>query len=283
MPPQNFTQVVNANTKWVLVSFYKQPNRTFPAYNDAAAQLKALGPNPPVFFAQVDSDQNPQLASTYNVTGTLALIWFLNGIPKPYAGISLDADDIAFWVTNQIDSITVSLTELVLTLSPQNMLGHNLKSDVPFLLQNFNPTITGSKYVLVDFYAPWCSFCKALYPEYLVAAVLLKSQYGNEAVIAKVDADSTDGGKALRDKYNVTRYPTLIWFVDGKPQPYGGDMGGRADIVYWVVSQTDVNTKALTEQVPTPLDVVLCDIVAANCGPHCLNGFAPRAVAWPQI
>ena len=131
MPPQNFTQVVNANTKWVLVSFYKQPNRTFPAYNDAAAELKALGPNPPVFFAQVDSDQNPQLASTYNVTGTLTLIWFLNGMPKPYAGISLKADDIAFWVTNQIDSITVSLTELVSALSPHNIFAQNWISDVP--------------------------------------------------------------------------------------------------------------------------------------------------------
>ena len=152
----------------------------------------------------------------------------------------------------------------------------------PPLRQNFNPTITANKYVLVDFYNPGCSFCKAFYPEYLIAAVLLKSQYGNKAVIAKVDAVSTDGER-LADKYNVTGYPTLIWFVDGKPQPYGGDMGGRADIVYWVVSQTDVYTKALTEQVPSQLDVVLCDIVVANCGPDCLNGFAPRAVAWPQI
>ena len=136
--------------------------------------------------------------------------------------------------------------------------------------------------MLVEFYAPWCSFCKALAPQYGVAAAYI-SYNGINAVIAKVDADSTAGGKALRDKYNVTGYPTLIWFVDGKPQPYDGDMGGRADIVYWVVSQTDVNTKALTEQVPSQLDVVLCDIVAANCGPDCLNGFAPRAVAWPQI
>ena len=138
-------------------------------------------------------------------------------------------------------------------------LAPNLTS--PPLRQNFNPTITGSKYVLVDFYAPWCSFCKQLAPEYAAASAKLaslKSVY--PAVIAKVDADSTAGGKALRDKYNVTGYPTLIWFVDGKPQPYGGDMGGRADIVYWVVSQTDVNTKALTEQVPSQLDVVLCDI-----------------------
>ena len=137
--------------------------------------------------------------------------------------------------------------------------------------------------MLVDFYAPWCSHCKAFYPEYAAASAqlaFLKNFY--PAVIAKVDAVSTDGER-LADKYNVTGYPTLIWFVDGKPQPYGGDMDGSADIVYWVVSQTDVYTKALTEQVPSQLDVLLCDIVAANCGPDCLNGFAPRAVAWPQI
>ena len=140
------------------------------------------------------------------------------------------------------------LTHVELHLLNFSCLAPNLTS--PPLRQNFNQTITGNKHVLVEFYAPWCTDCKEFYPEYLIAAALLKSEYGNEAVIAKVDADSTAGGKALRDKYNVTGYPTLIWFVDGKPQPYGGDMG-RADIVYWVASQTDVNTKALTEQVFT--------------------------------
>ena len=76
--------------------------------------------------------------------------------------------------------------------------------------------------MLVEFYAPWCSFCKALAPEYAAASAQLASLSNfYPAVIAKVDAVSTDGGKALADKYNVTGYPTLIWFVYGKPQPYG--------------------------------------------------------------
>ena len=107
--------------------------------------------------------------------------------------------------------------------------------------------------MLVDFYVPWCSFCKALAPQYSAAAAQL-SYLGNffNAVIAKVDADSTAGGRALAARFNVTNYPTLIWFVNGKPQPYTQNPGNaqdRSDIVFWVVSQTDDVTSALTEQV----------------------------------
>ena len=71
-------------------------------------------------------------------------------------------------------------------------------------------------------------------------------------MLAKVDAVSTPGGEALADRFNVTSYPTLIWFVNGKPQPYDGSINDRSDIVFWVVSQTDVITRALTEQVLPP-------------------------------
>ena len=106
--------------------------------------------------------------------------------------------------------------------------------------------------MLVEFYAPWCSFCKAFAPEYAAASAQLASLSNYlPVVVAKVDADSTDGGKALADKYNVTGYPTLIWFVDGKPQPYGGSMNDYSDIAFWVVGHTDESTRVLTEQVFT--------------------------------
>ena len=133
------------------------------------------------------------------------------------------------------------------------------ESDVPSLrLQNFDPVVQGNPYVLVEFYAPWCSYCKALAPEYSAAAAQLAS-LGSDAVIAKVDADSTAGGRALAARFNVTGYPTLIWFVNGKPQPYDGSLNDHSDIVFWVVSQTDVNTRALTEQVFTLVEPPHCD------------------------
>ena len=109
-----------------------------------------------------------------------------------------------------------------------------------------------SPYALVYFYAPWCSFCKALQIEYLIAAANLKDKYNNSAVMAKVDADSTAGGRALAARFNVTGFPTLIWFENGQPQPYTQNPGNpqdRSDLVFWVVSKTDDITRTLTDQV----------------------------------
>ena len=113
--------------------------------------------------------------------------------------------------------------------------------------------MNGNQYALVYFYAQQCSFiiCKALAPEFAAAASQLAS-LGSKAVMGKVDADSTPGGQALAARFNVTGFPTLIWFENGKPQPYTHNPGNpqtRSDLVFWVVSKTDDITRALTDQV----------------------------------
>jgi hypothetical protein len=70
--------------------------------------------------------------------------------------------------------------------------------------------------------------------------------------MAKVDADSTPGGRALAARFNVTGFPGLIWFVNGRPQPYTQNPGNpqdSSDLVFWVVTQTDTITRTLTDQV----------------------------------
>ncbi len=107
--------------------------------------------------------------------------------------------------------------------------------------------------MLVYFYKPSCAVCKAFYVEFLFAAARLKFVYNNDAVLARVDAESTAGGQALAARFNVTDFPTLIWFVNGNLLPYTGTTQwlsmDQDDIVFWVESQTDVITTALTEQV----------------------------------
>lgn len=81
---------------------------------------------------------------------------------------------------------------------------------------NFADVVKSHQHVLVEFFAPWCTHCQALAPEYSKAAVALKE---TGVVLAKVDA--IEHGD-LADDYGVEAYPTLYFFVDGEKKPYNG-------------------------------------------------------------
>ncbi|KNA13611.1 hypothetical protein SOVF_115100 [Spinacia oleracea] len=98
---------------------------------------------------------------------------------------------------------------------------------------NFDEFINNNKYVMVEFYAPWCGYCRQLVPEYAAAATELK-EGGSDVVVAKVDAIQES---ELADKFNVDGFPTLFFFVDGVHRSYEGDRT-KDGIVSWLKKKT---------------------------------------------
>jgi protein disulfide-isomerase A1 len=96
---------------------------------------------------------------------------------------------------------------------------------------NFTDLVNSNKFVLVEFYAPWCGHCQTLAPEYAKAATILKD---DGVVLAKVDATEHSD---LGQQFQVRGFPTLLWFVNGEHKPYSG--GRKAEeIVAWVAKKS---------------------------------------------
>ena len=81
---------------------------------------------------------------------------------------------------------------------------------------NFSDFVTKNKFVMVEFYAPWCGHCQSLAPEYAAAATELKA---DGVMLAKVDATEEN---ELAQEYDIQGFPTVYFFVDGVHRPYPG-------------------------------------------------------------
>jgi protein disulfide-isomerase/protein disulfide isomerase family A protein 5 len=85
--------------------------------------------------------------------------------------------------------------------------------------------------ILAMFYAPWCGHCKRLKPEFAAAASELKGT----AVLAGMDVDNPEGA-IVRTEFNITGFPTLIYFEHGTMKyRYGGE-NNKDGIVKWMQS-----------------------------------------------
>ncbi|KAI8982052.1 thioredoxin-like protein [Mycotypha africana] len=91
--------------------------------------------------------------------------------------------------------------------------------------KNFDSKVLGEDLMLVEFYAPWCGHCKALAPEYEIAATQLKETLP----LAKVDCTENQD---VCSKYGVRGYPTLKVFRKGETSDYKGSRKADGIVSY---------------------------------------------------
>ncbi len=87
----------------------------------------------------------------------------------------------------------------------------------------FEALLHGDRPVVVDFWAPWCVYCRRIAP----AVQMLAEQYAEEFVTVKINIDDEP---SIAQKYGVEVIPTLMVFRGETPVGYAVNPGSKAAI-----------------------------------------------------
>ena len=89
--------------------------------------------------------------------------------------------------------------------------------------EQFREMIQGDKPVLVDFWAPWCGYCRRIAPVYEKIA----EEYGDRLAVVKLNIDEAE---QVTDEEGVEVIPTLILYKNGKALDSVVNPGSKAAI-----------------------------------------------------
>ena len=93
------------------------------------------------------------------------------------------------------------------------------------------------------FYAPWCGHCKSMAKDWDALALEMKSEGRSDLKLFSVDA-STQAEASVAREFQITSFPTLMYFEDGKMFPYSGGARTKEALGKYLVSERYVSSKS---------------------------------------
>ena len=156
----------------------------------------------------LDKPETMLTREEFNITGFPTLLYFEGGkLLYPYTG-GRDTDSIIKWLSDPQPPPTSQELE--------QDAGANWSTELDNVVhltsENFQSVIDSSPSTLVTFYAPWCGHCKAMKPGYNEAAKLLE----NENILGTLAAVDATAERELASRYQVSGFPTIKYFSNGK-------------------------------------------------------------------
>ncbi|XP_018322919.1 probable protein disulfide-isomerase A4 [Agrilus planipennis] len=266
----NFERTLD-NFKYVMVKFYS-PECTNckalnPVYQEIARKINDIDLASPVKLAEVDATHELSLTQKFKVASYPSLLLFEKGSLKGEYKGTMDPSEILNWLLKQTQILFVIFCHCIIKISVflyknyffflmmrrNNLLlffvsllavfiGVIICDDTSILeldRDSFQATLRENKFVLVNFYAPWCKYCRDFNPTYQATARKLE-ELGSSIRLAKVDATIE---RPLANQYNIKGYPTLVFFKNGVPSDQYGGIRTQKGIVTWLLKKADPYSK----------------------------------------
>jgi protein disulfide-isomerase-like protein len=161
-------------------------------------------------------------------------------------------------------SFTLLLSLLVCALA-QDPSG-KLDGVVDLTVQNFYEHVGESNHVLIEFYAPWCGWCKKLVPTWTDLGKLVSTTDTN-VKIAKFDATQADSSE-IKTAFGVRGFPTIVLVKAGTKAPLKFTGTRSVDgFVDFIKQKTGVNVQSgSTEATEEPASEPSASTAAAAPG-----------------
>jgi thioredoxin 1 len=208
---KNVTSAINSSSFYILEFYY--PGCSHCSFVAKIASELSNELNGQIIFARMNVSSNPQTLKKYKVSSFPTLLFFDEGVLVDRKKGNISKSDLLNDLKSlkpDLDTSNVKLDSTVSGIIVLAKWGAD-KPTQPMLITDLEIDSAIKKYPLlvVDGFATWCNPCKTMN----VTIEQLSGELKGQVAFGLIDAQKNN---VTKKRYNITDYPSLLIFKDGK-------------------------------------------------------------------